>query len=243
MNGERAPISLREALLGYLCAWVLGNILAAAVLAASGADTVADAGPGWFAALALAQWLPLVGALWMLAQRARTDNAAGSLRSFGRDYGLSFRASDALGIPIGVAAQLLLVPLLYLPLREIWPEVFDADDIEKRARDLWQSAGGAGSVLLIAIVVLGAPLVEELVYRGLLQGALVRRLPRLAGWLAVMIIAALFALVHFAPIEYPGLFLVGLVFGACALRTGRLGLSIVTHAAFNATGLALVANS
>ena len=110
-------------------------------------------------------------------------------------------------------------------------------------RDLWEGASGAGVVLLVRIVVVGAPLVEELVYRGLLQGAVGHRVRLWRGWLAVILVGAVFALVHFVPVEYPGLFLVALVLGACTLRTGRLGMSIVAHAAFNATGLALVASS
>jgi membrane protease YdiL (CAAX protease family) len=42
-------------------------------------------------------------------------------------------------------------------------------------------------------------------------------------------------------VEIPGLFVVGLVLGACALFTLRLGLGVVSHMAFNATGLVLVA--
>lgn len=236
MNSNRAPISLRDALVAYLGAWLLGNLAAGAVLAASGSDTVAGAGPAWLVGISLAQWLPYLVALWILASRVGVGNPSA-------DYGLSFRPIDLIGIPIGVATQLLLVPLLYLPLESIWPDAFGSDDIEKRARDLWDGASGGGTVLLILVVVVGAPLVEELVYRGLLQGALGRRLQQWHGWLAVVLIAVLFALVHFSPVEYPGLFLVGLVLGACALRTGRLGMGIVAHAAFNATGLVLVATS
>jgi membrane protease YdiL (CAAX protease family) len=37
------------------------------------------------------------------------------------------------------------------------------------------------------------------------------------------------------------LFVFGLILGVCALRTRRLGMSILAHMAFNATGLLLVA--
>ena len=59
----------------------------------------------------------------------------------------------------------------------------------------------------------------------------------------LFIAAAWFALIHFQPVEYPGLFAAGLVFGGCFLLTGRLGTSVVAHLAFNAAGLALVASS
>jgi membrane protease YdiL (CAAX protease family) len=57
----------------------------------------------------------------------------------------------------------------------------------------------------------------------------------------VVLVAAWFAVIHFRPVEYPGLFVFGLVLGVCALRTRRLGMSVLTHMAFNATGLVLVA--
>jgi hypothetical protein len=55
--------------------------------------------------------------------------------------------------------------------------------------------------------------------------------------LVVVGVALLFATVHFRPIEIPGLFVIGLVFGFAALRTGRLGMAIMIHAGFNATGI------
>jgi membrane protease YdiL (CAAX protease family) len=42
------------------------------------------------------------------------------------------------------------------------------------------------------------------------------------------------------PVEFPGLFVFGLVLGLCFQKTGRLGSAILAHAAFNATGLLLV---
>ena len=97
---------------------------------------------------------------------------------------------------------------------------------------------GDASGTEVLVVVVGAPIVEESVYRGLLQGSFVRRFGKPVG---VVVVAAWFALVHFRPIEYPGLFVFGLLLGLCAVRTGRLGLSIVTHFAFNAAGLITVA--
>ncbi len=236
MNSNRAQISIRDAALAFLGAWLIGNLAAGAVLAASGKDTVAAAGHGWLIGLSVAQWLPMLAALVWLGRRAGGGN-------FAADYGLSFRPIDLIGIPIGIATQLAILPLLYMPLESIWPATFSDDDIEKRARELWGDPSSVGMALLILVVVVGAPLVEELVYRGLLQGALGRRLTQWRGWLAMALVALFFALIHFSPVEYPGLFLVGLVLGACALRTGRLGLGIVTHAAFNATALVLVARS
>ena len=88
------------------------------------------------------------------------------------------------------------------------------------------------------MVVIGAPFVEELTYRGLLQGSLARRIqPRFA----LLIVAVFFAVIHMSPVEIPGLFAFALVLGFMRERTGRLGMCMVTHAAFNATGLVLLA--
>lgn len=152
------------------------------------------------------------------------------------DLAISARPIDAIGIPIGIAAQVALVPLVYVPLRAIWPDTFDEQALTETAQDLVDRADGGFLVLLVVLIVLGAPVVEEIVYRGLLQRPLLGRLRAPA---ALVITAAVFALIHFRPVEYPGLFAAGLVFGLCAWRTGRLGMAIAAHVGFNLTGIVL----
>ena len=130
----------------------------------------------------------------------------------------------------------MLIPAIYIPLRAVWPDVFDDDALTETAKDLVDRADGGLIVVLFVLVVVGAPFVEEVVYRGLLQRPLLDRLPAVP---VVIGVAAVFALIHFRPVEYPGLFAAGLVFGVCAWRTGRIGMAIAAHVAFNATGLAL----
>jgi len=231
--GGHADITVREAALVWLGSWAAGNLVSGAVAAASGKDTVEAAGAGFMVAAAIALWAPMVAAVWAIGRRHGTGRLA-------EDFGFTFRPIDLLGVPLGVFSQLVVVRVVYLPLEWQWPDTFRRSLVEQRARELFEGVSGSGVVALIGVVVIGAPLVEELVYRGLLQGAFTRRLNDIVGW---VIVAAWFAVVHFRPVEYPGLFVVGLVFGACALRTGRLGLGVVTHMAFNATGIALVARA
>ena len=139
-------------------------------------------------------------------------------------------------MPVGVLGQLAIVPLVYVPLRAIWPDTFSESELEERARELADKASGWTIVLLVIVVVIAAPLVEELVYRGLLQRSMSAALGVVPG-LAVMSIW--FALMHPTPIEWPGLAVAGALFGAGLALTGRIGPSILTHAAFNATGLIL----
>ncbi len=98
-------------------------------------------------------------------------------------------------------------------------------------------------VLIFAAVVL-APIVEELVFRGLLLRSLARVMR--APW-AILIQAFLFGLLHLNPeagIANLGLVViltgVGAVFGTAAHRLGRIGPTIIAHAIFNGVVLALV---
>jgi membrane protease YdiL (CAAX protease family) len=177
----------------------------------------------------LCLWIPFVVALVVVSRRWGQDQ-------FSRDFKVHLRWVDLAGLPIGIASQLLLVPLIYWPLQRIWPDAFSSDEIEQRARELWDKAHGGWIVVLVVVVALGAPIIEELVYRGLILQALQSRLN---DWLALIISAAWFALIHLQPVELPGLFAFALVLGICFQRTGRLGMAIFAHIGFNAAGLLL----
>ncbi|MEI7548312.1 MAG: CPBP family intramembrane glutamic endopeptidase [Actinomycetota bacterium] len=226
-------ISIREAVVTWAAAWFIGNVLSSIVLSSSGAKKIADAGPWWLAGAQFVGWAPLVAGIVFVSYRSATGSLV-------RDFGFTWRPIDLLGLPLGVATQLCFVRAVYFPLQHLWPHAFSMHKIEQPARDLWHHAHGAGLVMLVLVVAVGAPLVEELTYRGLLQGAFTRSTKVVT---AVVVVAAWFAAIHFQPVNIPGLFVVGLVLGVCAHRTGRLGMSVMAHMAFNATGLLLVARS
>lgn len=183
------------------------------------------------AATVLCLWVPFVIGLVVLS-RLRGGT------SFRDDYRARFRLLDLIGLPIGVIGQFLLVPLVYWPLSTLFPDAFDATKVEERATDLWNRAEGGWVLVLVLIVVVGAPLIEEFVYRGVILQALESRLNDV---LALVLSAAFFAAIHLQPVEFPGLFVIGLVFGLCWQRTGRLACPILAHVGFNASGLLLVA--
>jgi hypothetical protein len=165
-------------------------------------------------------WIGLLGAP-MLARKEGL--------SWRRDIRWDMKPIDVpIGIVTGVALQLVLVPLLYVPI--FW--LFGDQDVEEAARSLVGRADGSLDVgALILITVVGAPIIEEVFFRGLLQGALTDQFKRIA---AVTVAATIFAATHLQALQFPALLLVGLVHGLLVVRTQRIAPAIWSHVAFNA---------
>jgi hypothetical protein len=85
---------------------------------------------------------------------------------------------------------------------------------------------------LFLIVGVGAPIAEELFYRGLSQHAIAKRF---GARLAVFLGAAFFGFSHLQPLQFLGLFAFGLVLGFLTERFDRLGPAIFAHMGFNMT--------
>jgi uncharacterized protein len=87
----------------------------------------------------------------------------------------------------------------------------------------------------IFLLVLVAPLTEELLFRGMILRGL---LARYGPGVAVVLTALLFALIHLNPWQILPAFFLGVVFGWFYLRTGSVLLCVIAHAINN--GLFLV---
>lgn len=220
-----------------LVVWV-GALIASVVLTQIAIAATGHAGedlndlPFWLypAVSMLLLWIPTVAGLWWVSKR----HLSGRMLS---DFRCSFAAVDLIGIPIGIVCQLGILRALYWPLRELFPKTFSSSEVEQAARELSDRAAGGWRVLLVIAVVVGAPLVEELLYRGLIFGGLRRRFAPVP---AVVLGALWFAAAHLQAVQFVGLLAFGLVLGACRMRTGRLGMGILAHAAFNATSLVML---
>lgn len=148
------------------------------------------------------------------------------------DFGLKFEAKDWLGLLYGMGLQLAVTLLVLAPL--FW--LFQIDDPAQQ--DVAGIAAGAETIAtrigVLLVIVVVAPLVEELLYRGVLLARLRRSY---SAHRSVVVSAAVFAGIHLidpnAIYVVPGLFVIGLVLGYQALQTGRIGLSIMTHAGVN----------
>jgi membrane protease YdiL (CAAX protease family) len=99
----------------------------------------------------------------------------------------------------------------------------------------WNSAKAAQFALNAVVVVLAAPVVEELTFRGL--GF--RLLLPFGSVLAVLGTATAFAADHGLVEGFPALFLFGVAVALVRLRTGSLYPGMLLHASFNAFALAV----
>ena len=167
-------------------------------------------------------WLGLLVFPWLLARHRRI--------SFAGATAFTQKASDIpFGLAVGAAAQIVAVPLLYLALSPL----IDRDDLSGPARSLTDRANDPlGILLLILIVLIGAPLVEEIFFRGVLFATL---RDRCSPWLMLAITSLVFMAFHVGQwLQFPGLLLFGVLAGLMYYKTGRLGAAIWAHVGFNA---------
>lgn len=86
-------------------------------------------------------------------------------------------------------------------------------------------------VVAALIVVVGAPLTEELLLRGALWNGLEHN--RVQPWVVLLLTAVVFAQLHGEPLRTPALLGQGIAIGAARMITGRVGASVVAHATNN----------
>lgn len=106
---------------------------------------------------------------------------------------------------------------------------------------LTDSRGSMWLIGMIGLVVVGAPLAEELLFRGLMLRVLEKSF---GSVFAVVVSSLLFALPHWqaaaswqeATVLLSAITVVGLVLAVGAVATGRLGPSIMAHFLFNLVG-------
>lgn len=85
----------------------------------------------------------------------------------------------------------------------------------------------APALALFAFVWLIGPVCEELIYRGLLWGALERL--KWGRWAVFGLTTVIFAVSHLEPLRTSLLLVIGIPIGLARLFTGRLGASIIAH--------------
>jgi membrane protease YdiL (CAAX protease family) len=218
------------AIAGYVVGIVLSIAMAVLMWA------LGHPGGRWADLLAseLGLWSGFVGACLLVSRK----RGAGSLS---RDFGLRVRPVDpGFGCAGSIVARMLAG-------FAIIPFAFAFRDSSESIRDAYDrvAIGGVGWLVLIFVTCVGAPLVEELFFRGLVQTRLVGRWGAVKG---IGVTSLLFGAAHLTNWQGPITFVsawaiaaAGVVLGTVRYLTGRLGTSIAVHVFFNAQVMVLLA--
>jgi membrane protease YdiL (CAAX protease family) len=233
-GGEAADDALRGgggiALVGFVAAELLsvGLVLLALELGASERSVLTLAISG------IAFWMGLSAACVLAVRRYGT----GSLRDLGL---VGLRRRDlATGVVASVVARVLGAAAVAALILVLPDESYGDSTSLLDQRD----PSVVAMVVVSLFVVLGAPFFEELFFRGLVQGVLMRRVDART---AVLAQATAFGIVHYQigmalgnfVITFTAVGLAGVVLGALRWHTGRLGPGMVAHAAFNLVAVVL----
>jgi membrane protease YdiL (CAAX protease family) len=161
-------------------------------------------------------------------------------------FALAHRTGDPLAClglvrpetPRGQTVRLVLLAVLVLFVAEIALEPILHGGEEQGLSPTTYPGGteaAIGVVLAGISVVIAAPFVEELFFRGAIFAA-VR--PRAPAWVAIVVSGVVFGAVHLVPAAFPVLALFGLVNATLYERTGSIWPGIAVHATFNGVAFA-----
>ena len=132
-----------------------------------------------------------------------------NLKSFGEVSGKTI----GLSIPLIVAGMLFInLCSEFLGLPDLMQDTF---------------LGMSRNVFGIISITIMAPLVEELLFRGAIQGYMLRKGMKPLN--AILIASTIFGIVHMNPIQIPFAFAIGLIFGWLYYRTGSVVPGIIGH--------------
>jgi membrane protease YdiL (CAAX protease family) len=141
-----------------------------------------------------------------------------------------------LGPTIAMSVGLVLIGFgfNYLYATYVFPDI----QMQESTRKLFEAIPKTtmNMIMLFSVVAIFAPLLEELLFRGLLQTSLSHYIP---NWAAIALSAAIFAAFHGDPFAFPALMALGAVFGIIYYKTGSLRVTILLHMLNNAAALAI----
>lgn len=188
-------------------------------LAFHGGIALSDLGP-----LILLAFVPnlLLGVGPVLASRRWGGGTRGEfgLRPTGRDL--------RVGLACG-GFSLLAAYVLNLVLLQVYGDDYLSDSTTEVLRSMTSGLGWL--VFAALVVVVAAPLTEELLFRGALWTGLAHH--RVPPWVILVLTALIFAQVHGEPERTLALLGQGIAIGMARLITGRVSASVIAHATNN----------
>lgn len=215
----RHAISLVAVVAGFTL--VAGRVLRATPNSGLGATSVSLVILGTFIVLYAAE----LGIVWLVARRAGI--------AFGESVGMRrvpqmwtwLAAAAATGFGLRLAATGYAAFMLSMGWRL---SGWDSNPAKYFPRDV------LGSAVMVFVIVIAAPLVEETIFRGVLLPSLAGRFGTRTG---VALAVVVFAAMHLNLFSFAPILLVGWALAALFLRTRSLWVSIACHSVFNGIGI------
>jgi membrane protease YdiL (CAAX protease family) len=219
-----------------IAAWFVTQILAAvAVLAILGVGTATSSLNG-DSLVSHAVTIAVVTIASMPAPIAIIAFAARHARCSPFDY-LALHWPRRADLIVG----LVLVAIL-LPLGDLSSWLSGRDLVPPAVVDAYRTARSSSTLVLLAIaLIVAAPLMEELLFRGFLFPGYAKS--RLGPWGAIVVTAAGWAVMHvqYETFYVVQIFVLGCVFGWLRWSSGSTLLTIILHAVVNTAALVQVA--
>ena len=217
---------LGAVILQQLGIWILAAILGVSDQIAAASQ--ANAGAWWLTVGGVfGLWPGFALGVFIVVRRSSSD-------PFRSAIGLSFRPVDLIGIPLGIALQFGLNGLTTWLLHPSG----------NGSTERWLNhLHGLNLAFIAASLCLLVPVLEEALFRGLLGRGLFSLFPSgvvptpVLATLVVVTDGLIFSAAHGDATAFMALAILGGILQLAQLRTGRLGLSIVTHASFNSAAV------
>lgn len=187
--------------------------------------------PAYLAASLVLSWVGLLTPIFVSATRRGRD--------WKRIFRWGFKPSRDIPLAIGVVVALRLVEA---GVSFFLTEVIGVNPDELGNASWLTGPTGAWLVVLVLCAVIGAPVVEELFFRGY---ALTATQARWGLWPGILSTSLVFGILHAqgsavgALFLFAGTALTGFTLAVLVTKTGRIGSSITAHILFNASGVAL----
>lgn len=133
-------------------------------------------------------------------------------------------------IGLGTANLLVIGFAVSLLLTLVYPPELVRDQLRQLNDSIVAADTGPERMWMLLSVVVGAPIAEELLYRGLIQNLLVRFF---RPFTAILVTSVIFAVMHWQITRYPAVFEIAVVLGVVYHRTRSIWASILVHAVNN----------
>jgi uncharacterized protein len=166
---------------------------------------------------------PLIAAsVWFLPRRHGRG-----MKELGMQWGNTSRTLSFAGL--GTLVALIMSYGVFFLVYLIFYLAAGRGPVSGESENLQEMSGGYLAIILVVVIVL-APVFEELFFRGLFYPALRRRLGPTS---AIILNGAIFGILHFQPLFILSLVLVGIVLAYLYEKTDSLAAPIIAHSLYN----------